>query len=190
MGVTCLVSGDLHFGSFRVTFRCVTSQTWAYVMCLPRFNTSIWIVLKVDGVLNGYFSQQAHLSGHVKHPISVRWLANPNRGCRHFPRDFWSSFEYLMHCWGEGSHAPRSFLIMSIFQVRNYRVLSMRFDLVNNKHIFLEFGLGTSLNHIPLKYWHIYLISYVQEVHQHSSSMLWRFLMDPKTHYNMVGIVM
>ena len=33
----------------------------------------------------------------MKHGISVRWLANPNQGCRHFPHYFWSSYEYLVH---------------------------------------------------------------------------------------------
>ena len=32
----------------------------------------------------------------MKHVINtMRWLANPNQGCTHFPRDLWSSFECL-----------------------------------------------------------------------------------------------
>ena len=26
----------------------------------------------------------------------MRWLANPNRGCGHFPHNFWSSYEYYV----------------------------------------------------------------------------------------------
>ena len=31
----------------------------------------------------------------MKHAMSTKWLANPNRGHSHFPHDFWSSYEYL-----------------------------------------------------------------------------------------------
>ena len=33
---------------------------------------------KVNGVLNGYFSQLAHFSKDMKHTISTRWLAYSN----------------------------------------------------------------------------------------------------------------
>jgi hypothetical protein len=37
----------------------------------------------------GYFSQD------LKHVIGVRWLANLNQICRHFPYKTWSLYEYL-----------------------------------------------------------------------------------------------
>ena len=70
-------------------------------------------VCKVDGSLNGYnfsFSfplffpfQLAHSSYDVKHAIPMKWLANPNRGCSHFPHDIRSLYEYLTLYQSEGS---------------------------------------------------------------------------------------
>ena len=35
--------------------------------------------------------------------ISARRLANPNSARSHFPHDFWSSYEYLIHYQSEHS---------------------------------------------------------------------------------------
>ena len=37
----------------------------------------------------------------MKYANSPRWLANPNKGCSHFPHNFQSSYEYLIHCQSE-----------------------------------------------------------------------------------------
>ena len=37
--------------------------------------------------------------------ISTRWLENPNQGRSHFPRNFWSSYEYLIQYQSEDSRA-------------------------------------------------------------------------------------
>jgi hypothetical protein len=33
----------------------------------------------------------------MKHKISKRWFANPNRDCSHFHHNFRSSYKYLIH---------------------------------------------------------------------------------------------
>jgi hypothetical protein len=40
----------------------------------------------------------------MKRVISMRWLANPNRGHSHFSHEIWSSREYLIHYQSEDSH--------------------------------------------------------------------------------------
>ena len=48
------------------------------------------------------------------HPVLIEYetlnygemiIANPNYTCTHFPRCFWSSYVYLVHCQSEDSHA-------------------------------------------------------------------------------------
>ena len=40
----------------------------------------------------------------MRHTISTRWLANPCQGCNHFPHDFQSPYEYLIHNQSEDSY--------------------------------------------------------------------------------------
>jgi hypothetical protein len=35
----------------------------------------------------------------MKHAISMKWVAHPNRGYSHFPHDFESSYEFLNSLW-------------------------------------------------------------------------------------------
>ena len=72
-----------------------------------KFSPRIFVATLQYGrrVLNGYFFQLAHLSWDMKHMISLRWLANPKRGPSHFPYNFWSSYEYLIHYQSEDLHA-------------------------------------------------------------------------------------
>ena len=41
----------------------------------------------------------------MKHEVSTRWLANPDQGRGHFPHNFQSAHEYLIHIQSEDSHA-------------------------------------------------------------------------------------
>ena len=41
-----------------------------------------------------------HLIGYET-TIGVRWLAHPNHSCGDFPRNFWSSHKYHVHCQSE-----------------------------------------------------------------------------------------
>ena len=41
----------------------------------------------------------------MKHIISTRWSTNPNQGHSHFPYNFWSLHEYLIHYQGVDSYA-------------------------------------------------------------------------------------
>ena len=41
----------------------------------------------------------------MKHEISSRWLANPDQGRAHFPHNFQSPHEYLIHIQSEDSPA-------------------------------------------------------------------------------------
>ena len=41
----------------------------------------------------------------MKHVISMRWLANPNRGHSHFSHEIWSSCEYFIQAQSEDSHS-------------------------------------------------------------------------------------
>ena len=67
-----------------------------------RVPLSIAFTFKVCGcqvrwwVLNGYFFSNDYPTSHRiwKHAIGTRWLAYRTRGHSHFPRDFWSWFEY------------------------------------------------------------------------------------------------
>ena len=76
------------------------SQKCCFRMCkMLSLNLSIhkW-------VLNGYFFfQLSHFSQVIKHLISTQWLANSNRRCSHFPHNFWTSYNYLIHPQSETS---------------------------------------------------------------------------------------
>ena len=58
----------------------------------------------------------------MKQAISTRWL--PNRGHNHFPRNFQSSYEYLIFHQSEDSHAHQVItqvtpIMLTIIEPRN-----------------------------------------------------------------------
>ena len=61
---------------------------------------------------HGYFVQVAHfLVGYeTRDSYKMTYLANPNRGHSHYPRDFWSSYEYLIHFQSEDNQIRHVYL--------------------------------------------------------------------------------
>ena len=88
------------------------------------------------------------------------WLANPSWGCRHFPCDFWSSYEYLIHYQSEDSRAnsmltielrvliifwarsPISFNHLSFWYPFKYRWLNKKSNSISSVYLIPNWSLS------------------------------------------------
>ena len=93
------VKHDLSNQSLHMTYQSIFS-------CYPSYNQPFWVhkriillLLQCTGLAPIVFIH------YFPFFYLTRWLANPSRGRTHFPRDFWSSYEQLVHCQSKGSHA-------------------------------------------------------------------------------------
>jgi hypothetical protein len=80
------------------------------------------------------FSTSRLYVGYVRHAITTRWLANPNRGKHTFSHNLWSSCEHLIHYQGEDFCAQINPSIMLIFELRMVIIFLAR-SLIFSKHM-------------------------------------------------------
>jgi hypothetical protein len=92
----------------------------------------------------------------MKHEISTRWLATPNRSHGYFPHRSESSHEYLNYheseefCACKWLYSTLRHMGLDYEACNGHHVTSIKSDLFLTR-VFLVYVLEVTLNHIPLK---------------------------------------